>query len=243
MKKRIQLFALILIFSLPMTGCSLIPSMYEMTEEEEAEIVAYAAKVVGKYNGRQGDGMVRVSEADFPQPEPEEPEEPEVPEDEQENTDSGSAGTSDETETTPADEGTKAMLSDALGINNIDIGYEGFTFGNNYTEGDYLSLTPASGTHYLVMNFSLKNNGSKEAEVDVLSKHPTFTVSVDGSERIRNSSTILLYDLATFQGTIAAGGQADTVLLFEVPKDIGKKKSSLILQMTVDTTLYNIVLN
>ena len=98
------------------------------------------------------------------------------------------------------------------------------------------------GNHYLIMKFSLVNSGSKEANVDILSKHPSFSVSVDGSELIRNSSTILLYDLATFQGTIAAGEKADTVLLFEVPEDIGKKKSDLVLQMTVNNTLYNIVL-
>ena len=60
-KKKLLFYSAILTFCLPMMGCSkIVTPLYTMTEDEEAAVVTYAAKVVGKYNAHQGDGLRRV---------------------------------------------------------------------------------------------------------------------------------------------------------------------------------------
>ncbi len=282
MKKKLLFYVTILLFCLPLTGCKLkvVTPLYTMTEDEEAAVVTYAAKVVGKYNALQGDGLRRVYKWQIDklrpveEPEEEEQTEEETPEEEEgvQNED-GSVTYSDgrtvypngmvlnaagEVIVNPTDgseavapaqadaaatQAPSASVNDILGIGNINIKYNGFTLGANYKEGDYLSLTPSSGNKYLIMHFSLENPAAEGVYVDILSKHPTFSLSVDGAQGVRNSSTILLYDLTTLQSTLPAGSTTEAVLLFEIPKDSGSEASNLVLQMTVNDNLYNVVLN
>ena len=302
MKKRYVRLTAVLLLSFLLTGCQLVTPMYEMTPEEEAAIVAYSAKIISKYNQKQGDGMTRVYKKDMleaekvgeaeeanPEETPEEGSEEDEgvepmegqtvndegyivnvdgailldaegkpvkakkassksetvegeegegePQEEQNGADPESGSTQGQTAGAP-----ETTIVEALALENISVDYKGFEFSNNYKEGDYLSLTPGEGKKYLIMHFTLTNTAAGETYIDILSKHPSFAVMVDGSEPMKNESTILLYDLTTFQWKVPAGSSTDAVLLFQVPADLGSDASALTLQMTLDGSLYNISL-
>ncbi len=309
MKKRCMKAAAILLMMVLLTGCQIVELVYEMTPEEEAQIVAYASKIISKYNAKQGDGMCRVynkemialekGELEFEQPPEEESEEEteektsETEEEEEEeknpseeetekdkdqvelqegqsvneagyivNVDgsllmdsegkpvkanssssvNAAASQTANANTAAAENVATASITEALGIDTVEIAYQGFTISRNYKEGDYLSLSPSEGKQYLIMNFSLKNPSNEEKYIDILSQHPSFKVSVDGSERVKNESTILLYDLTTFQWRIPAGESTDAVLLFQIPSTVGSSSSTISLQLTLNDTVYEIEL-
>lgn len=233
MKKGISVL-LIAFLSLSLTGCGLIPSLYSMTDEEEDQIVSYASKVVSKYNTLQGDGITRVYSSDY---EKEEDKTEETTDDiaEEEPTSQG--------ETDVVEDTTKYVTLDAaLEQPGISFSYQGLNVSSSYVEGDYLSLTPDKGYDYLIMQFQLTNTNAEETMIDILSKHPSFTVTVDGATVAKNEQTILLMDLATYQSTIEAGGTANAVLLFQVPTGSASSESSVVLQVKVGGADYDISL-
>lgn len=233
MKKGISVL-LIAFLSLSLTGCGLIPSLYSMTDEEEDQIVSYASKVVSKYNTLQGDGITRVYSSDY---EKEEDKTEETTDDiaEEEPTSQG--------ETDVVEDTTKYVTLDAtLEQPGISFSYQGLNVSSSYVEGDYLSLTPDKGYDYLIMQFQLTNTNAEETMIDILSKHPSFTVTVDGATVAKNEQTILLMDLATYQSTIEAGGTANAVLLFQVPTGSASSESSVALQVKVGGADYDISL-
>lgn len=233
MKKGISVL-LIAFLSLSLTGCGLIPSLYSMTDEEEDQIVSYASKVVSKYNTLQGDGITRVYSSDY---EKEEDKTEETTDDiaEEEPTSQG--------ETDVVEDTTKYVTLDAaLEQPGISFSYQGLNVSSSYVEGDYLSLTPDNGYDYLIMQFQLTNTNAEETMIDILSKHPSFTVTVDGATVAKNEQTILLMDLATYQSTIEAGGTANAVLLFQVPTGSASSESSVALQVKVGGADYDISL-
>lgn len=233
MKKGISVL-LIAFLSLSLTGCGLIPSLYSMTDEEEDQIVSYASKVVSKYNTLQGDGITRVYSSDY---EKEEDKTEETTDDiaEEEPTSPG--------ETDVVEDTTKYVTLDAaLEQPGISFSYQGLNVSSSYVEGDYLSLTPDKGYDYLIMQFQLTNTNAEETMIDILSKHPSFTVTVDGATVAKNEQTILLMDLATYQSTIEAGGTANAVLLFQVPTGSASSESSVALQVKVGGADYDISL-
>lgn len=236
MKKGLSLL-FIALFSLSVTGCGVVPSLYTMTEDEENQIVAYASKVVSKYNSLQGDGITRVYATDY---EDEEEEEEAAAETADETTSSEGDATGETTET----EDTKnyVTMEAALEQPGIAISYQGISISSSYVEGDYLSLTPDNGYDYLIMKFQLTNQNADTTSVDILSKHPTFTVTVDGSTTVKNEPTILLYDLATYQSDMEAGASESVVLLFQVPSGSASAESTVTLQTTVGDVTYDISL-
>lgn len=235
MKKGISVL-LIAFLSLSLTGCSIVPSLYSMTDEEEDQIVAYASKVVSKYNNLQGDGITRVYSTDYEQEETES----ESVEDTEETIDEETDSTSESSVT--EDKKEYVTMDVALAQPGISFSYQGINISSSYVEGDYLSLTPDKGYDYLIMQFQLTNTNAEDTMVDILSKHPSFTVTVDGATVAKNEQTILLMDLATFQSTIAAGSTHNAVLLFQVPSGSASAESQVELQVKVGDADYDISL-
>ena len=66
----------------------------------------------------------------------------------------------------------------------------------------------------------LSNQEKQDIHIDMLQTAPTFQVIVNETEKAMAQTTILSNDLSTFQGDIKAGETKETVLLFEIPKEI-----------------------
>lgn len=114
--KKQVLCGLMLCFCLCMTGCG---KLYVMTDDEENQVVLYAAKMVSKYNRAQDTGYSYVSDEH---------------KDKQKDTDVGQSDDASVDET--QQEKTQMTLSDVIGISGISFSYQGYDISSSYETTD-----------------------------------------------------------------------------------------------------------
>lgn len=197
-----------------LTGC--IDSMPDMTEEQQALVAEYAADLILKHSGIYDDGLADSEEMI------EETQEETIPEIEPE------PETLEETESEPemveaeeTEEGMETVdmpLADFLGLTDMDIVYEDMLLTDSYPEDEsaYFSINVSEGKQMLVLRFDISNLAEAGAECDILSASPQFYVSINDNGRKKAMSTLLLDDLATYKGELAAGEQVTAVVVTEV---------------------------
>ncbi len=243
-KKRFIRTWLALLMVVLLTGCGATP-VIELTGEEEDIITLYAAKVVAKHNVRLAQGLVRYKGTDEDTKEEVAVSSKEMALNDsgsEESTDTGEEATPEEAATAEADAGASAAsLNEIFAVEGIDFSYDRAAFEADYIFNNYYHLTPEAGSCYLIMYFNVTNTTDESVDVDLYSRDPHFTASVDGSS-YDSEMTILPNDLATYLTTIKGKGSDSAVLLFEVPdggtKDIGSVK----LQVKVGDTAYDVSL-
>ena len=91
-----------------------------------------------------------------------------------------------------------------------------------------------SGNELLVLHVNLRNDTDETVKCDILSKMPSFRLTINGELSVSADTTILLNDLGTYQGSIKAGKKAGTVLIFQVKKGSVKKSDSMELEVITD---------
>lgn len=227
--RRIKTTACVLLAALFLGGCGEQP--IELTEQEEQTIVDYAAHVVSKYNTKQQDGIVRLSERD----------------ESTETADTENVEQPDSTEQTPSEGGDAAgtpedaapdnsvSLNEAVAIPGIDVQYTGAEFATVYQQNSSYMVEPDAGNKYLVLHFHLNNAGTEAVDCDMLSRKVSFRMTLNDNVQAAAQVTILLNDLGTYQGTIEAGSGTDTVLLFEVPADTPEDLNKISLEVVENT--------
>ncbi len=211
-KKNALFFAFLLLISTVLGGCG--TTLYKMTDEEEELIVQYAAYTLGKYNSYQKDGLTNVSlsSGEESTQDSEETEEPDtVSGDNPDAGNSPDAAVSDDTQ-----QGAEVTLAEAVGCSGqLEVTYDGCYITDSYMEGSHYAVNAKSGNSFVVMEFTMENITGEEQSIDILALEPTFRLSLDGNVWVSEDVTLLLYDLSTYQGTLAAGEQVSVVLLFE----------------------------
>lgn len=213
MKKHRRFLAMVLAgLTLLCTGCG--TPLFELTADEEALIIKYAAHFVAKHNIYQKDGVVSM-----------------VPEDELETeseTESETENTQkpDESESSSSSEEIKLpTIAETVGMPaGITLGYlESYTT-SSVKEGGAYSVDAEEGFTYYVLKFSMKNETDEPIEVDNASAHPIFKLTSD-KVVIRSAVTFLSADLSTYKGTIGAKESVEVILLFKIKAtDVDKIK-------------------
>ena len=125
-------------------------------------------------------------------------------------------------------------LKKALQLSGINAVYRSYELVPSYQASQSYMVRASSGNELLVLHVNLKNSGSKTAECDILSKMPSFQLTVNGDVSVSADTTILLNDLGTYQGKIRAGEKARTVLIFQVKKGEIKSMDNMDLEVTVN---------
>lgn len=232
MKKNKVLGSVLLLGLALCTGCG--SKLPEMTEEQENQIVEYAAAIVMNHVKDDGSRLVDLSlYEEKPQPEPEATKEPE-------------AGKMDETaDTTIIDNAGEekvnaaGSLDELLVPEGITITYNGYKVVESYPEADdanpYFTLDAATGKKLLVLQFTMQNETAEEKELDIFSQEPKSTVVINGKETKNILSTMLLDDLSTYEGSLAGGEALDLVLLAEIDETMSETFESLSLRMKIET--------
>lgn len=232
------LFVCIAACSLFLGGCG--DALHELTVEEEALIVHYAAYVVAKHNIQQKDGMSGVA---IPEAETQDTESVETPVDEEttENTqivegEDGSTG-----ETSEVND-TTVMLADAIGHgSDLTITYGGSYIADNYIEGSAYSVDASAGKTYYIMKFTLTNMTQEDVLVDNVTKGLSFKLT-SGEMSVTSEVTFLMTDFSTYYGTISAGQSVETVLLFEVSETVVESITQPDLQIIINNEIKNVKL-
>ena len=162
--KKQVLCGLMLCFCLCMTGCG---KLYVMTDDEENQVVLYAAKMVSKYNRAQDTGYSYVSDEH---------------KDKQKDTDVGQSDDASVDET--QQEKTQMTLSDVIGISGISFSYQGYDISSSYESTDVAIPDAGEGYSYLILHVQVANTTDQAVTVDLINQPVTYQVKINDGTAI-----------------------------------------------------------
>lgn len=199
-------------------GCeNTIPSL---TQEEEDQIVNYAADVALKYDASYENRLVDLT---LYEEEPEEVKTEEVKPESGTEEQKGMDPVKDtDTIDVSEDKGYHSSLEEFFDFEEIEVRFLGAYFADSYPEdsvSSYFSLDATAGKKLVVMKFEVENKTGEEAQVDFFRVSSTIKVSLNGEKDVKVLSTMLTDDMATFSEILEADEKVTLVLLAEVDKD------------------------
>ncbi|MBD8916207.1 MAG: hypothetical protein UEY91_01215 [Lachnospiraceae bacterium] len=211
-KKRV-LCGVMLCFCLLLTGCG---KLYVMTEEEEDQVVLYAAKMISKYNRAQDTGYSYVSKEN---------------KDKQQDTDTDVDA--DEQNTQQSE--PQMTLSDAIGISGISFSYQGYDISTSYETTDVAIPDAGEGYSYLILHIQVTNTTEQGMLVDLINQPITYKITINDETTVDGLTTLSMADLSTYYNkSLDAQETVDTDLLFQVSTADLENISSLALQVSKD---------
>lgn len=206
-----------------LTGCG--TELYELTEEEETLIVHSAAYLLAKHNIQQKDGA-----NGYPLPDSFEEEESESESESEYDEGEGSSGTESDK---PKPSEDMISLAELIGHkDSLKVTFEGSKITNSYMEGEAYLVNAQAGKIFYVMKLKLTNITGQDVTVNNAAKSPMVKL-VSDVVTVKSEVTFLMSDFSTYQGTISAGESVETILLFEVSKEVAEKITAPKLQITI----------
>lgn len=257
MKRKYVSVIALLALSVGLSGC-IIPTIPDLTEEQEQVITEYAAGLLLKYDSKGSKGL--LSEEELAEAEKEEALRKEKEERNKQLADEYIKKTEEARKQKEAEKADKKSKKDSdkqqevavpqdfeiasddmggfLALDGLKVSLEGYGSVESYMGDDNSSLfsvDAAEGNKLIVAYVSVANNSSDDVYVDMFGKDYKYRLDMDGSEVAYSSNTLFLNDLSMYKDTIAAGTSIDTVLLFEVNENVDVDKVELTLINGKDT--------
>lgn len=206
-----------LCFSL--TGCGL--SLTRMTEEEEEQVVLYAAKVVSKFNRAQNKGYSYVDETKKEKAEAKE----------------------EQVKDSEADNQEEMSLSEALGVEEVSFSYQGYEASSSFGTQDVAIPDADTGYQYLILKIHAENTSDKDMLVDLLNHSLKYKLVINDESEAECMTTLSREDLSTYYNkSFKAKATDDLVLLFKVNQKTAENISSMVLQVARDGQTYDVKL-
>lgn len=248
-KKYICLLTLI-VLAIGLSGC-IIPTLPNMTEEQEKSVTEYAAGLLLKYDTKGAKGLMSDEELEAAAKEEAEMKEKEernkqlaqeyierteeARKQKEEEKASNKEDSSKEQEENVVQEKGDAIVSaeaigDFLGMDGLDISLTGFDTVLSYPgdgSSDLFSIDAAEGKKLVVAHMTLKNTSSENISVDMFDKEYDYQLDLGEGGKFGNSKTLLLNDFSMYKDSIAPDKSVDTVLLFEVDESADIADASL----------------
>lgn len=234
----------LLCVSVFLSGCS--SAIPELTKEQQDLVVEYAASTLLKYNknyeGRllekteleAEEAKITAREEKIAQMQKEKLEKAKLNQKaESSQGKEGAASGEDTNDNFQADVNTSATIEDFLNLDQVTFTYVGYEIADDYPEqGEnlFFVMNATEGKKLLVLKFKAENVSSTEAVLNMSQVGARYKVSVDGEEK-NALTTMLLNDMAYYQGTIAAGECTELVVVSEIP--VEKAESISILELIV----------
>lgn len=120
-------------------------------------------------------------------------------------------------------------MAEFFAEDDFSIDYTSYELCASYPETDsedfFMAMDATAGHQLCVVKFQVQNTTSFEQELDMLGKKGRFTLKTADGETIQAQSTMLLDDLSSYRGTIAANESEEMVLVFEVADDVSQMDS------------------
>ena len=233
--------------------------MYELSDEDEKQIAIYCARATAKYNltlqqgalnliGAADDEVASDASDDDTAGDIDTPALSDTGDGDTASVDADAAddGTSDSTgfeadttdtsQDSTTDTAADAALRDApglghaLGVPELKFSFERAKDVTNYSFDGYFDLSPASGNHFLVLEYQVFNSSDEDIDLNVPAMGVSFRATVDGAANT-SDRTILLNDISSFNGTIKARKKQDMVMLFQFDPAYLKDLSDIQLQV------------
>lgn len=245
-RKYISIIAMI-VFSIGLSGC-VIPTIQDMTEEQEAVITEYAAGLLLKYDSNGSRGLMSDEELEKAAQEEalkkerdeknkqlaqeylKKTEEARKKKEEEKASKKSESDKQDAVATKGDIEVAANNIGSCVDCEDLDIAFNGFEIATSYPgdgNSDLFSVDAKDGKKLVVANISIANNATEDKYIDIFEKSYIFKLDISDSASIYSSSTLLLNDLSMFKDTVAAGKTTDTVLLFEVDDSVDVSNANL----------------
>lgn len=218
MNRATGITAAILTASLLLSGCgNQIP---DMTEEEQALIVSYAAEVVERHDSNHPS---RLESEEVVELKKEEEAQKEAKKEQlkQEEAAKAEEAKNNEASSETAKQKVELTLDDVVGADGFSFSYEGYELDDSYPdtgEETYFAMNATEGQKLLVLKFLAHNISGEDRELSMVSSGVRFKITAGG--KTQNAlTTMLLNDFSNFSGTIPGNGTQELVLICEVPAD------------------------
>ena len=202
-----------------LSGCgNTIPAL---SEEQEALVVEYASTAVLKhdanYQGKLVDLSTLKNEEETPEEETtqepvEEADIPKEPEQMQEP----------QQDVLSAEQAEAEIQADAeqiLGLQDVSLTYSGYEVDEFYPKNGneiYFVMNATPGNNLLVVKFTLRNLLNEEQDIQIQPGTVRVKIIMNGEEK-NALTTMLLNDLATYQGTLGPNEETELVVVGEYP--------------------------
>ncbi len=224
MKKRILTAIITALTLMALTGCAMFESAIpEMSEEEQDLVVEYAAETLLRYDVKGGGRLKHISEeVRHPQAEivgePEEAPEPTPQPESMTVVDNPEADNPVEVvDNTGSGGNVFTDLATAIGYSGqLEFTYNGYEICDYYPEdiGNYFVMNAQSGYRLLVIKYQVRNLTGSDLAVTMPYGSVRYKVTMNGTEK-NALTTLLLNDLSSYRGTIAAGESTELVIVTE----------------------------
>lgn len=219
--KKTKPFITILTGAMIMSLCGCGNAIPSLSEEQEALVVEYASTAVLKhdanYQGKFVDLSTITNEEEVP---PEEitqapaeetniPEEPAPVQEPQPEADSAAQ----------QEEEVQVNAEQILGLQNVSLICSGYEVDEFYPKNGneiYFVMNATPGNNLLVVKFTLKNLLNEEQDIQIQPGTVRVKINLNGEEK-NALTTMLLNDLATYQGTLGPDEETELVVVGEYP--------------------------
>lgn len=213
--KKTKTFIRILAGALLVSLCSCGNTIPSLSEEQEAMVVEYASTAVLKHDANYQRKLVDLSTLTNEEETPEEettqaPAEdtniPQKPQQEAENA---------------AQEEAQVQVNaeQILGLHDVSLtcsGYEAAEFYPKNGNEIYFVMNATPGNNLLVMKFTLRNLLNEEQAIQIQPGAVRVKIELNGGEKDA-LTTMLLNDLAVYQGTLGPNEETELVVVGEYP--------------------------
>lgn len=229
MKRIICFCGCLLMISVFLAGCgNAIPEMDEAAEEM---VVEYAVSIVKKYDQNYTGKLKTLAEQtedemaenDLQEENLSAPvEEKELMETSNENSSlqpDPNVAINDNTESQAT--AAASSIEACLNLDAVSFNYEGYEITDFYPSQEtetYFMMNSTEGNDLLVLKFTVQNLAQTETLLDMISTGVRFKIIVNGETK-NALTTMLLNDIASYQGTLEAGGSTELVAVCEIPED------------------------
>lgn len=252
-KKYISVIAL-LVTTIGLGGCGFIPTIPDLSEEQEQIITEYAAGLLLKYdsNGSRGlmsdEELAKAAEEEALKKEKdernkqlaeeyiartEEANRKKQEEKANKKKDKEDKNKSDSNREEASASGDVTITADGigqfLGLDGMNVSFYGCETTKSYPgdgTSDLFSVDAADGNKLVVAHINVVNNSSEAMLVDMFEKNYSYQLNV-GGVLVENSKTLLLNDFSMYKDTVPAGASVETVLLFEIGDGVDISSASL----------------
>lgn len=211
------------------TGCG--STMPELTQEENEVITEYAVGLLLKYDKNYNSHLVELPEEEEPEEPPMEETQPAPEEEEQPENTAPDTPVVDMTE-----EAMASSIEEFYDISGFAFQYAGYEIKQEYPDmaqdgaDVFFAMEATPGTQLLVLKFQAVNQNGADAELDMLDHDVRMRIRINDEITKNALSTMLLDDIQTYKGTIAANGSTQLVAITEVPEGTSVQNISITLR-------------
>ena len=207
-----------------LSGCgNTIPAL---SEEQEALVVEYASTAVLKhaanYQGKLMDLSTLANEEETPEEETAEEETTQAPAEDTNIPEESAPVQEPQQEAGNAEQEEAQVQANAeqvLGLHDVSLTCSGYEVDEFYPKNGneiYFVMNATPGNNLLVMRFTLRNLLNEEQEIQIRPGAVRVKIDLNGGEK-NALTTMLLNDLATYQGTLGPNEETELVVVGEYP--------------------------